>query len=168
MRGPIRGVSLHHGRLTKSNILVQRSFFWWNWILSRPSKQPKVVFSRKHRAHCLNAVVGYWCKIAEHCKQILFPVITNWSSLLQREQRCQNVSIDSRSLTRADENGSGDIDISLGYRRRGRVSSSLRCIKPIPQNTTDKCPKYNPKIGPLTDLHTWWHSSYFSSTKRSS
>ena len=41
-------------------------------------KQPKEVFSRKHRAHCLNAVAGYRCKIAEHCKQIiLFPVIAN-------------------------------------------------------------------------------------------
>ena len=38
-------------------------------------KQPKKVFSRKHRAHCLNAVAGY--SIAEHCKQILFPVIAN-------------------------------------------------------------------------------------------
>ena len=27
-------------------------------------------------------------------------------------------------------------------------------IKPIPQNTTDKSSEYNPKIGPLTDLHT--------------
>ena len=34
--------------------------------------------------------------------------------------------IRSRSLTRADENGSGDIDISLGYRRIGSVSSRLR------------------------------------------
>ena len=31
-------------------------------------------------------------------------------------------SISSRSLTREDENGSGDIDISFGYRRRGSVS----------------------------------------------
>ena len=38
-------------------------------------------------------------------------------------------SIISLSLTRADENGSGDIDISLGYRRRGTVSSSLRSCK---------------------------------------
>ena len=41
-------------------------------------------------------------------------------------------------------------------------------IKPIPWNATDKCSEYNPKIGPLTDLHTRWHNSYFSSTKRSS
>ena len=41
-------------------------------------------------------------------------------------------------------------------------------INPIPRNTTDKCSEQNPKIGPLTDLHTRWHSSYFSSTKRSS
>ena len=38
-------------------------------------------------------------------------------------------SISRRSLTKADENGSGDIDISLGYRRRGSVSSSLRSHK---------------------------------------
>ena len=41
-------------------------------------------------------------------------------------------------------------------------------IEPIPRNTTDKCSEYNPKIVPFTDLHTWWYSSYFSSTKRSS
>jgi len=40
-------------------------------------------------------------------------------------------------------------------------------IKPIPRSTTDKCSEHNPKIGPLTDLHTRWYSSYFSS-KRSS
>ena len=49
---------------------------------------------------------------------------------------------------RADENGSGDVDISLGYRRRGDR------VKPIPRNITDKCSEYNPKVGPLTDLHT--------------
>ena len=27
-------------------------------------------------------------------------------------------------------------------------------INPIPRNTTDKCSEHNPKIGPLTDLHT--------------
>ena len=27
-------------------------------------------------------------------------------------------------------------------------------INPIPRSTTDKCSEYNPKIGPLTDLHT--------------
>ena len=41
-------------------------------------------------------------------------------------------------------------------------------VNPIPWNTTDKCSEHNPKIGPLTDLHTQWHSSYFSSMKRSS
>ena len=40
-------------------------------------------------------------------------------------------------------------------------------IKPIPRNATDECSEYNPKIGPLRDLHPRWHSSYFSSTKRS-
>ena len=43
----------------------------------------------------------------------------------------------------------------------------LNRIKPIPRSTTDKCSEHNPKIGPLTDLHTRWHSSYFS-YKRSS
>ena len=38
----------------------------------------------------------------------------------------------------------------------------------MPRNTTDKCSGHNPKIGPLTDLHTRWHSSYFSSKERSS
>ena len=60
-RGPIRGVSLHkslhYGRPTKSNISVQRWFFWKN---SEPAvNQPKEVFSRKHRAHCLKAMPGY-------------------------------------------------------------------------------------------------------------
>ena len=35
----------------------------------------------------------------------------------------------------------------------------------VPRNTTHKCSKHNPKIGPLTDL---LDSSYFSSTKRNS
>ena len=42
-------------------------------------KQLREVFSRKHCAHCLKAVPGYWCKIAKHCKQILSPVIANCS-----------------------------------------------------------------------------------------
>ena len=79
-RGPIRGVSLHkslhQGRLTKSNIKVQR-WFCPAEILSRPSNILKKFFSRKHRAHRLNAVPGYWCKIAEHCKQMLLRVIAN-------------------------------------------------------------------------------------------
>ena len=41
-------------------------------------------------------------------------------------------------------------------------------VKPIPRITAEKCSEHNPKIGPLTDLHTRWHCSYFSSTKRSS
>ena len=36
-------------------------------------KQRKVVFFRKHRAHCLKAMPGYRCKLAKHCKQILLP-----------------------------------------------------------------------------------------------
>jgi len=32
-------------------------------------------------------------------------------------------------LTRADEKGSGDNDIGLGYRRRSSVSSSLKSYK---------------------------------------
>ena len=57
-------------------------------------KQPKEVFSGKHRAHCLNAVPGYWCKKAERYKQILFPVIVNCLLHMEREQHCWNVSID--------------------------------------------------------------------------
>ena len=38
-------------------------------------KQPKDIFSRKHRAHCLKAMPGYWCKIAKHRRQILLPEI---------------------------------------------------------------------------------------------
>ena len=123
-------------------------------------KQPKEVFSRKHRAHCLNAVVGYWCKIAEHCKQILFPVITNWSSLLQRGQRCRNVQsiVDPwRERTKMNRVISILASATVGVVEFRRVWDR---IKPIPQNTTDKCPKYNPKIGPLTDLHTRWHSGW--------
>ena len=39
-------------------------------------KQPKEVFSRKHRVHCLKAVPGYWCKIAKH--QIKARQSNNW------------------------------------------------------------------------------------------
>ena len=110
--------------------------------------QPKEVFSRKHRAHCLKAMPGYWCKIAKHCKQILLPEIVK---VFTRTWKESNVggrfqSISSRSLTRGDKNGSGNIEISLGYRRRGRVLSSLGSYK------TDKCSEHSPKIGPLTDL----------------
>ena len=48
---------------------------------------------------------------------------------------------------RADENGSGNIEISLGYRRRGRVSLRLGSFK------TDNCSERNPEIEPLKDLH---------------
>ena len=41
-------------------------------------------------------------------------------------------------------------------------------INPIIRNKTDNCSEHSPKIGPLTDLHTRWHGSYFSSKKRSS
>ena len=62
-------------------------------------KQPKEVFSGKHRADCLKAVSGYWCKIAKHCKQILLPVIVNCSLYIARTFQ----SVTSRSLTTADE-----------------------------------------------------------------
>ena len=135
-------------------------------ILSRPPNNLlKEVLSRKRRAHCLNAVPDYWSKIAEHCRQILFPVIANcWLHMeLERFQ-----SISSRSLTRADTNGSGDIDISLGYRRRSSVSSSLNSYKTdTPKYYRNTVFEHNLKIGPLMDLHTRWHSSYFSSTRSS-
>ena len=94
-------------------------------------KQPKEVFSRKHRACCLKAMPGYWCKIAKHCKQILLPKIVKVFSRTWKESNVSGTlqSISSRLLTRGDENGSGNIEISLGYRRRGRVSSSLGSYK---------------------------------------
>ena len=100
-------------------------------ILSRPSNNLKKSFCRKHRAHCLKAMPGYWCKIAKHCKQILLPEIVK---VFTRTWKESNVggrfqSISSRSLTRGDKNGSGNIEISLGYRRHGRVSSSLGSYK---------------------------------------
>ena len=55
-------------------------------------KQRKNVFSRKHRAHCLKAMPGYWCKIAKHCKQILLP--EGLHSHMEGKQRRWNVSID--------------------------------------------------------------------------
>ena len=90
-----------------------------------------------------------------------------WGSFRGRDH-FGSCTVRSRSLTRADENGSDDIDISLGYRRRGRVSSSLRSYKTDTPKGNSKCSEYNPKVGPLKDLHTRGHNSYFSSTKRSS
>ena len=94
-------------------------------------KQPKEIFSRKHRAHCLKAMSGYWCKIAKRCKQILLPEIVKVFTRTWKESNVAGTfqSIISRSLKRGDENGSGNIEISLGYRRRGRVSSSLGSYK---------------------------------------
>ena len=97
-------------------------------ILSRPSNNLTEVFSRKDRAHCLTAVHGYWSKIAKHCKQILL-LCTCYRGLLTPHRSTwkeRNVagtfqSISGRSLTRADENGSGNIEIGLGYRRHGRI-----------------------------------------------
>ena len=136
-------------------------------ILSRPSNNLTEVFSRKHRAHCLKAVPGYWSKIAKHCKQILFYILWTPHRCTWEERNVAGTfqSISSRSLTRADENGSGNIEIDLGYRRRSRVWDR---IKPIIQNKIDNCSEHNPKIGPLTDLHIRRHSSYFSFKKRSS
>ena len=94
-------------------------------------KQPKEVFSKKHRAHCLKARPGYWGKIAKHCKQILLPEIVKVFTRTWKESNVAGAfqSISSRSLTRADKSGSGNIEISLGYRRRGRVLSSLGSYK---------------------------------------
>ena len=65
MRGPIRGVSLHkslhYGHLTKFSVGLSGG------NSEKIVQQPEEVFFRKHRAHCLNAVPGYWFKIAEHC-----------------------------------------------------------------------------------------------------
>ena len=76
-------------------------------------------------------------------------------------------SISSRSLTRADEKGSDDNDLASAIVDVVAFRRVWNRIKPIPRSTTDKCSEHNPKIGPLTDLHTRWHSSYFS-YKRSS
>ena len=93
-------------------------------------KQPKEVFSRKHRANCLKAVPNYWCKIAKHCKQILLPEKNVYSSTWKETNVARTFqSISSRSLMRPDENGSGNIEIGLGYRRRARVSLSLGSYK---------------------------------------
>ena len=94
-------------------------------------KQPKEVFSRKHRGHCLKAMPGYWCKIAKHCKQILLPGIVKVCTRTWKESNVAETmqSISSRSLTRAEENGSGNIKISLGYRQCGRVLLSLESYK---------------------------------------
>ena len=75
-------------------------------------------------------------------------------------------SMSSRSLTRADENESGDTILTLAIVGVVEFRRVWDRIKTIPRNTTDKCSEYNPKIEPLTDLHTRWHSSYFSSSKR--
>ena len=135
VHGPIQGVllhkSLHHGCLTKSNISV--GFSGEN--CEQTIKQPKVVFSRLHRARCLNTVPGYCCKIAEHCKQILFSAIAN----------CWVVVDGWRERTKMDRVisilASGIVDL-VEFRR------VLDGIKLIPWNTTDKCSEYNPKIGP--------------------
>ena len=101
-------------------------------ILSRPSNNLKKSFLENIvHVHCLKAMPGYWCKIAKHCKQILLPEIVK---VFTRTWKESNVggrfqSISSRSLTRGDGNGSGNIEISLGYRQRGRVSSSLGSYK---------------------------------------
>ena len=120
------------------------------FLVEQTCKQPKEVFSRKNRAHCLKAVPNYWCKIAKHCKQILLPVIVNSSTWKETNIAGTFQSISSRSLTRADENGLGNTEIGLGYRRHARVWDH---IKPIIRNKIDKCSENNLKIGPLTDLH---------------
>ena len=77
MRGPIRGVSLHIAPSWPPNEVkhLGSALVFFGGNSEQTVKQPKGVFPRLHRTRCLNAVPGYWCKIAEHCKQILFPVI---------------------------------------------------------------------------------------------
>ena len=62
---------------------------------------------------------GYRCKIAKHCEQILLPEIVKVFTRTWKESNVPGTFqwISSRSLTRADENGSSNIEISLGYRR---------------------------------------------------
>ena len=62
-------------------------------------QQRKNVFSRKHRAHCLKAMPGYWCKIAKNCKQILLPEILKVFTRTWKESNVARTfqSISSRS-----------------------------------------------------------------------
>ena len=62
---------------------------------------------------------GYRCKIAKYCEQILLPEIVKFFTRTWKEINVPGTFqwISSRSLTRADENGSGNIEISLGYRQ---------------------------------------------------
>ena len=77
--------------------------------------------------------------------------------------------ISSQSLTRANENGSGSIEImALAIVDELEFRWVWDRRYPIIQNNINKCSEHHPKIGPLTDLHIQLHSSYFSSTKRSS
>ena len=98
-------------------------------------KQRKEVFSRKHCAHCFKATPGYWCKIAKHCKQILLPEIVKVFTHTWKESNVAGTRQRERT----------NIEISPGYRQRGRVLSSLGSYK------TENCFKHSPKIGPLTD-----------------
>ena len=105
MPGPIGGVSLHkslhYGRLTKSNISVGSAYL----------NNLKKSFVENIVHIVLHAVPSYWCKIAENCKKD--PLSCN-RQLLSPHGTGMFQSINSRSLTRADENGSGDIDNSFG------------------------------------------------------
>ena len=62
---------------------------------------------------------GYRCKIEKHCEQILLPEIVKVFTRTWKESNVPGKFqwISSRSLTRADENGLGNIEISLSYRR---------------------------------------------------
>ena len=99
----IRGVSLPESLHHSEVIHLGSALVFLVEILSRPSNN-REVFSRKHRAHCLKAVSGYWRKIAKHCKQILSPVIANCSMTpctllhMERKQRHWNVSLNKWSI----------------------------------------------------------------------
>ena len=97
-------------------------------ILSRPSNNLKKSF--------LESKYLIWF-LVQNCRTLSTnPLSCNRELCKEGNVAGTLKTISSRSLTRVDENGSGDIDISLGYRRHGRISSSLRSYK------TDT-PKYN-------------------------
>ena len=161
-------------RVSKDSIGFLKEIFGFSGGNSKQTvKQPKEVFSRKHRAHCLKAVPGYWCKIAKHCKQILLPVIVNcWLHRTPHGKKAMSLECFNREVvdrwrerTKIDRVTLRLASATDDMVEFGRVWDR---IKPIIRNKTDKCSKHNPNIGPLTDLHTRWHSSYFSSMKRSS
>ena len=159
----------HFSRASNSLSHLSRLNSWFkSWFIigfsgknSEPTvKQRKNVFSRKHRAHCLKAMPGYWCKIAKHCKQILLPEILKVFTRTWKES----------NVTRTFQSISSWSDRKREGTKMDRVTSRLASavvdvvefrrvwdrIKPIIRNKTKNCSEQSPKIGLLTDWHTRW------------